>query len=119
MGKQTDFTYPIKHLGSSLNILIDIITGKHFFCKEIKKAKNPLIIVGENILYQKNGYYLIRKLKNLSVLKKKINFFNTKTSLINFFEINFFNKTLKKNISKTYYLYNTNFLLKIIYHILI
>jgi NADH-quinone oxidoreductase chain G len=109
IGNKTNFTYPIQHLGTTLKTLLKIILGKHFFCKDLKKAKKPLIIVGENILNQKNGYYLIEKLKNLSFLKKKnINFFNTKTSLINFFEINFFNTNLKKKSPNIYYLYNTN-----------
>lgn len=109
IGNKIDYTYPIEHLGISFKTLLNIIIGKHSFCKELKKAKNPIIIIGENILNQKNGYYLIEKLKNLSFLNEKnINFLNNKTSLINFFEINFFNVNLKNKTSNIYYLYNTN-----------
>nr|YP_010507835.1 NADH dehydrogenase subunit 11 [Phytophthora capensis]UXG55928.1 NADH dehydrogenase subunit 11 [Phytophthora capensis] len=108
IGKKNDFTYPIKHLGLTLITLINIILGKHSFCKDLKKAKKPLIIFGENILNQKNGFFLLSKLKNLSFFKNNINFFNSKTSLINFFEINFKKyQNLSKNI-KLYYLFNTN-----------
>jgi NADH-quinone oxidoreductase chain G len=109
IGNKVNYTYPVEHLGLSLDILFNIISGKHFFCKKLKKAKNPLIIIGENTLNNKNGYYLIEKLKNLSFLNiKNINFLNSKTSLINFFEINFLSSKLKKNNTNILYLYNTN-----------
>ena len=114
LGKKTNFTYPIQHLGNSLDILLQIILGKHNFCKNLKKAKNPLIIVGENILNQKNGYFLIEKLKNISCLSKNIHFLNTKSSFINYFEINFLNKNLKQKDSTVFYLFNTNLQNKLI-----
>lgn len=108
IGNKIDFTYPIKHLGLTFKTLINIISGKHSFCKDLKQAKKPIIIFGENILNQKNGFFLVSKLKKLSFLKNNINFFNSKTSLINFFEINFNQSSnLSKNI-KLYYLFNTN-----------
>jgi NADH-quinone oxidoreductase chain G len=108
IGNKVDFTYPVNNLGLSLNTLIKIIIGKHSFCKELKKAKKPIIIFGENIINQKNAYYLISKLKNLSFLNNNINFFNSKNSLINFLEINFLNTKLNLKNSKISYLYNTN-----------
>nr|YP_010394127.1 NADH dehydrogenase subunit 11 [Phytophthora litchii]DAZ88135.1 TPA_asm: NADH dehydrogenase subunit 11 [Phytophthora litchii] len=108
IGNKIDFTYPIKHLGLTLKTLISIIQGKHSFCKDLKKSKKPLIIIGENILNQKNGFYLLSKLKNLSFLKNNINFFNSQTSLINFFEINFTKTQIALKNSKLYYLFNTN-----------
>nr|YP_001165408.1 NADH dehydrogenase subunit 11 [Phytophthora sojae]ABG54085.1 NADH dehydrogenase subunit 11 [Phytophthora sojae] len=103
-----DFTYPIKHLGLTFKTLINIILGKHSFCKDLKKAKKPLIIFGENIINQKNGFFLLSKLKNLSFLNKNINFFNSQTSLINFFEITFPRSFNLNNNAKLYYLFNTN-----------
>jgi len=114
IGNKIDFTYPVNNLGLTLNILIKIITGKHTFCKELKKAKKPIIIFGENIINQKNAYYLISKLKNLSFLNNNINFFNSKNSLINFLEINFLNTKLNLKNSKVSYLYNTNLKNKLI-----
>lgn len=109
IGNKVDFTFPINNLGLTLETLIQIIQGKHIFCKNLKKAKKPIIIFGENILNSKNGYFLISKLKKLSFLNKNINFFNSKSSLINFLEINFFNSKLYSKKFKIYYLYNTNF----------
>ena len=110
IGAKTDFTYKVKHLGLTYEVLINIILGKHTFCKNLKQAKKPLIIFGENTINQKNGLYLINKLKNLTIFKNKnnINFFITRTSLINFFEITFSkSNNLIKN-STLYYLFNTN-----------
>nr|YP_010394283.1 NADH dehydrogenase subunit 11 [Phytophthora cryptogea]DAZ88291.1 TPA_asm: NADH dehydrogenase subunit 11 [Phytophthora cryptogea] len=108
IGNKTDFTYPIKHLGLTFSTLINILLGKHTFCKDLKKAKKPLIIVGENILNQKNGFFILSKLKNLSFLNKNINFFFSQTSLINFFEITFTKSKNSVKNSKLYYLFNTN-----------
>nr|YP_010507951.1 NADH dehydrogenase subunit 11 [Phytophthora humicola]UXG56274.1 NADH dehydrogenase subunit 11 [Phytophthora humicola] len=108
IGNKVNFTYPIKHLGLTFQSLINIILGKHVFCKNLKKAKKPLIIIGENIINQKNGFFFLEKLKNLSFFKNNINFFNSQTSLINFLEITF-SKLQRTNLtSKLYYLYNTN-----------
>lgn len=114
IGNKVDFTYPVNNLGLTLDVLIKIITGKHAFCKDLKKAKNPIIIFGENIINQKNGYFLISKLKNLSFLNNNINFFNSKNSLMNFLEINFTNTKLNSKNFKVSYLYNTNLKNKLI-----
>jgi NADH-quinone oxidoreductase chain G len=108
IGNKIDFTYPIKHIGLTFLTLINIILGKHSFCKNLKKAKRPIIIFGENFLNQKNGIFLLSKLKTLSFLKNKINFFNSKTALINFLEITFSPKKRSFDNSKLYYLFNTN-----------
>lgn len=108
IGNKINFTYPIQHLGLTLKTLIHIFLGKHFFCKDLKKAKKPLIFIGENILYQKNSFYFLSKFKNLHFFKNNINFFTSKTSLINFFEITFSKSNNFFNNSELYYLYNTN-----------
>lgn len=108
VGNKTQFIYPVTHLGLTLKTLINIISGKHAFCKDLKKAKKPLIFIGENILNQKNGFFFIAKLKNLSIFKNNVNFFSTQTSLINFLEITFSKKQNSLKDSKLYYLFNTN-----------
>lgn len=114
VGHNNNFTFPIKNLGLTNEVLIEILLGKHNFCKTLKKAKNPLIIFGENVLNQKNNYFLISKFKNLKTFNNKnINFFNSKTGFINFLEINFNNTNLKYNNSEVFYLLNTNLKKKI------
>lgn len=46
IGTYADLTYPVNHLGNSLKTLLNIVEGKNNFCKTLRKAKNPLIIVG-------------------------------------------------------------------------
>jgi NADH-quinone oxidoreductase chain G len=111
IGHNNNFTFPINKLGLTNHVLIEILLGKHSFCKKLKKAKNPIIIFGENLLNQKNNYFLISKFKNLKVFNNNnINFFNSKTGFINFLEINFNNSQLNKDVNKSniYYLLNTN-----------
>ena len=116
VGHNNDFTFPIKNLGLNSDILLQILLGKHDFCKKIKKAKNPVIIFGENILNNKNVFFLHSKFKNLKIFNNKnINFLNSKTSFINFLEINFNNSKLKFNNSKVFYLFNTNLKKKLEY----
>lgn len=109
IGHNNDFTFPVKNLGLTYDILLQILLGKHNFCKQIKKAKNPIIIFGENVLNQKNAFFLISKFKNLNVFNNKnINFFNSKTGFINYLEINFNSSKLKSKNSEIFYLFNTN-----------
>merc|ERR1739838_90474 len=51
IGPSLDLTYPVQHLGISSNALVQLLKGQHPFCTKLKKAKNPLIILG-NV----NGY---------------------------------------------------------------
>ena len=108
IGNKINFTYPIQHLGLTFKTLINIFLGKHSFCKDLKKSKKPLIFIGENVLKQKNGFYFLSKLKNLSIFKNNINFYNSQTSLINFFEITFSQSNNFLNDFELYYLFNTN-----------
>jgi NADH-quinone oxidoreductase chain G len=108
IGPKIDFTYKVQHIGLSLKTFYQILIGKHFFCTKIKKAKNPFIIVGKNILYQKNGLLLIENIKKLVVFKKQIHFLNINTSFIHFNEIFFFTTQLKNKKANFLFLYNTN-----------
>ncbi len=109
IGNKINTIYPILNLGININIFIQILLGKHTFCKQLKKAKNPLILFGENIINLKNYFTLFLRAKNLSFfLNNNINFLNSSISLIHFLEITFplLNKRYIK--SELLYLYNTN-----------
>jgi NADH-quinone oxidoreductase chain G len=111
IGPKNNYTYPVNHLGLNIETLIEIIQGKHSFCKEIKKAKNPLIIFGSSFFHQLNeSSALYEKFKNLSFLNiKNFSILHTQTSYLNFLEI--FNKkyNFQNNKNELYYLYNTDF----------
>ena len=109
IGNKIDTIYPIINLGININIFIQILLGKHRFCKQLKKAKNPLILFGENIINLESYFTLFLRAKNLSFFRNnRINFVNASTSLIHFLEITFplVNKRYIK--PELFYLYNTN-----------
>ena len=54
VGSPANLTYKVNHLGSSTKTLIDISEGKHWFCKSLRQAKKPLIIVGNEFTQRKD-----------------------------------------------------------------
>jgi NADH-quinone oxidoreductase chain G len=50
IGNNVDYGFDYTHIGLDNKSLINCIEGNHIFLKEIIKAKNPLIITGENNL---------------------------------------------------------------------
>ncbi|CAL8104507.1 unnamed protein product [Calicophoron daubneyi] len=50
IGPKVDLTYEYEDLGSSLTALKDIAEERHQFAKQLKAAKNPMIILGSECL---------------------------------------------------------------------
>jgi NADH dehydrogenase (ubiquinone) Fe-S protein 1 len=48
VGPKMDLTFPSSHIGLGSSALYNFAEGKHSFCKNLIKAQNPLIILGEN-----------------------------------------------------------------------
>ncbi|XP_053554628.1 NADH-ubiquinone oxidoreductase 75 kDa subunit, mitochondrial [Bombina bombina] len=55
VGSSVDLTYTYDHLGESPQVLKDIASGKHPFCKVLGQAKKPMVVVGSSILQRKDG----------------------------------------------------------------
>ena len=55
IGTPGDLTYPFEHLGSTAEILDQIISGNHSACEKIKNAKFPLMVVGRDALTRNDG----------------------------------------------------------------
>lgn len=55
IGAQDDQTYKIDELGDDAKILEDILSGKHDFAKLLKKAQNPMIILGDAAYSRNDG----------------------------------------------------------------
>lgn len=109
IGNKIDTIYPILNLGININVFIKILLGKHVFCKQLKKAKKPLILFGENLINLEYYFTLFLRTKNLSFfLNNNINFLNSSTSLIHFLEITFPLLNKRYITSELLYLYNTN-----------
>jgi len=67
-----DLTFPTTNLGSNINILKNIVEGTHFFCQELKFAKNPILIYNST-LFSRNDSSTIDFLINSLNDKVKIN----------------------------------------------
>ena len=94
IGSPANLTYKVNHLGSSTKTLIDISEGKHWFCKNIRQAKKPLIIVGNEFTQRRDEgaiTNLIRFLGKKSLINLKdfngLNFVHLNLSQINACEL--------------------------------
>ena len=55
IGPQADLTYPVQELGNDPHLLEKIASGDHPLAKELKKAKNPMIILGTSAIARPDG----------------------------------------------------------------
>ncbi len=121
IGPAADLTYPVHHLGSSTKTLIELSEGKNFFCKYLRNAKKPLIIVGSELHKRKDAkallnllYFLGKKsfinLKNFNGL----NFVHSNISQIHACELGVI-PGIRSNLymNKTNFTYDYSFLLNI------
>jgi len=72
IGSLLNLTFPVSFLGSNLNILKTIIEGNHATCRELKFAKNPILVFNQELLKRHDGKNTIEMLKIL----KYTNIFN-------------------------------------------
>lgn len=72
IGPATDLTYPVDELGDDPRILEDIQSGKHAAAKAFKKAKKPMIIVGQGALIRKDGAAILHAARALAEKFKMI-----------------------------------------------
>ncbi len=49
IGPAIDFTYPMEHCGDQPDVLKTILEGKHSVSEKLKKAKKPLLMIGQSI----------------------------------------------------------------------
>tara|TARA_Y100000590_G_scaffold187115_1_gene213177 strand:- start:4772 stop:6814 length:2043 start_codon:yes stop_codon:yes gene_type:complete len=64
IGDAGDLTYPYQNIGSNTSIIKEITSGTHEISNKIKKAKKPIIIIGDSALQGKSGQYIFETLKN-------------------------------------------------------
>ncbi len=58
VGQACDLNYPYEHLDTGAKVLEDLTKGKGDFAKTLKKAKNPIMIVGEHLFTREDGMAL-------------------------------------------------------------
>lgn len=55
VGSPVDLTYDYEHVGDSVDILQELASGKHPFCKKLSSAKRPIVVVGSGALQRDDG----------------------------------------------------------------
>lgn len=77
IGSTLDLTFPVKCLGSNIQILKNISEGNHSICQELKNAENPLIICNFNSFKQNGTKGILENLNHFSkTVNKNLNGFN-------------------------------------------
>ena len=80
IGQEIDLTYPADFLGSQASLLKEIAEGRHPFCKNLKQAQNPMIIIGNGLLSRDDTKsllnYISEIIKKFDVVQKRWNGFN-------------------------------------------
>ena len=79
IGSYFDFNYAVNHLGNSVKTLLNIVEGKHSICKKLRKASNPLIIVGSEFSLRQDALTIQNLIRFLS--KKSFLLFKNKCNL--------------------------------------
>ena len=62
-GNPGDLTYSYKVLGNNTSDIKDFLKGTGNFSETFKKAKKPLVIIGEEALELKSGGYIFEEIK--------------------------------------------------------
>ncbi len=59
IGPEADLTYTHQNFGDDPAMLVDVAAGDHPFAKVLKKAKNPMLIIGAGALSRSDGQVLL------------------------------------------------------------
>lgn len=80
IGEQEELRYEYDYLGAGPDTLKEVADGKHKFFSKLKKAKRPLIIVGQGALSRKDGSAVLGQAAKLAdavgAVSEKWNGFN-------------------------------------------
>lgn len=55
IGEETDLRYDYEYLGAGTDTLKDVVDGKNKFAAKLKRAKRPMIIIGQGALARADG----------------------------------------------------------------
>ncbi|XP_031224847.1 NADH-ubiquinone oxidoreductase 75 kDa subunit, mitochondrial [Mastomys coucha] len=65
IGSPVDLTYRYDHLGDSPKVLQGIASGMHSFCKVLKEAKKPMVVLGSSALQRDDGAAILAAVSNV------------------------------------------------------
>jgi NADH-quinone oxidoreductase subunit G len=66
IGGELDLTYPVKNLGDNPKIISEIAAGKNEFSNVLKNAKNPVIIIGNDVFKRDDAAAILSAAKKLA-----------------------------------------------------
>jgi NADH-quinone oxidoreductase subunit G len=66
IGEAADLRYDYEHIGNGPESIADLISGKARFVAKLKRAKRPLIIVGEGALNRRDGTAILGRIADLA-----------------------------------------------------
>lgn len=70
IGPETNTTYPVENLGNSQNTLLQIVEGRHSFCKFLAKSSKSVIFVGSSVFRRNDAkgiLSMLNKLQNIGI----------------------------------------------------
>lgn len=107
IGCNEDLTYDYDYLGDEVETLKSILAGKSEFCQTLSNAKNPMLILGQDMLSRQDGGEILNLAKKIAEKFNMIqndwngfNFLSKSTGLINGLEIGFTSDSTSKDILK-------------------
>jgi len=94
VGSSLNFSFPSLHLGTSFNAFVSVLEGTNLFCKSLRKAKSPMIILG-NSAFKECYLFNLNLFRNLIFSYLRVNtktwsgfnFLNLSSSDFNFFDL--------------------------------
>lgn len=72
IGEETDLRYDYDYLGAGTDTLKDVVDGKSKFAAKLKRAKRPLIIVGQAALSRSDGLGILANVAKIAETYKAI-----------------------------------------------
>jgi len=66
IGPPGDLTYPVVELGAGPQTLGEIADGSHDFCKRLKEAKRPMLILGQGALARADGNAILAAARTIA-----------------------------------------------------
>ncbi len=95
IGEEDDQNYKITELGESATVLEEILSGKHPFVSVLKKATNPIIIIGDAAYSRKDGLAITNMAHELAKkYKATVNILHNHASTVGALDIGFYNSKL-------------------------
>jgi NADH-quinone oxidoreductase subunit G len=80
IGEQCELNYEYQYLQNNIWTLKQLAEGEHPFCKKLKKAKKPMVILGSGVMQREDVgavlYWSKRLIKAYDVVRKDWNGFN-------------------------------------------